>query len=345
MKKELIAKEQGEEVVEFITKHADIQSENTYVLKTIDSFNIEAIENANCNAIINLQKINDIRGINAFLKETNLKLPEDGIFIGCVETNLQRQMRILRKFPFMIARIYFLFDFVFKRVFPKLILTRKLYFFVTAGRNRVLPKAEALGKLVFSGFKIKEVQEIKNLTYFVCTKTNKPIPDKHPSFGFFFKMQRVGRDNKQITVYKIRTMHPYAEYLQEYMYEQNKLQDGGKFKNDFRITSWGRFFRRFWIDELPMVVNFLKGEIKLVGVRPLSPQYLGLYTDELKEKRIHAKPGLVPPFYADLPITLEEIMASESRYLDLHKKHPFKTDWNYFFRALKNIVFKNARTN
>ena len=345
MKKELIAKEQGEETVEFIAKHADIQSENTYVLKTIYTFNIEAIENVNCTAIINLQKINDIRGINAFLKETNLKLPENGIFIGCVETNLQRQMRILNKFPWLIARIYFLFDFVFKRVFPKLILTRKLYFFVTAGRNRVLPKAEALGKLVFSGFKIVEVQEIKNLTYFVCTKTNKPIPEKHPSFGFFFKMQRVGRDNKQITVYKIRTMHPYAEYLQEYVYEQNKLQDGGKFKNDFRVTSWGRFFRRFWIDELPMVVNFLKGEIKLVGVRPLSAQYLSLYTDELKEKRMRAKPGLVPPFYADLPVTLEDIMASESRYLDLHKAHPFKTDCTYFFRAFKNIVFKNARTN
>jgi lipopolysaccharide/colanic/teichoic acid biosynthesis glycosyltransferase len=345
MKKELIAKEQGEEALEFISKNADIQSENTYVLKTLDAFNIKAIENKNCTTIVNLQKINDIRGINDFFKTTNAQLPENGIFIGCVETNLQRQKRILNKYPFIIARIYFLFDFVFKRVFPKLYLTRRLYFFITAGRNRVLPKAEALGKLVFCGFKIMEVQEIKNLTYFVCKKTNKPIPDKHPSFGFFFKMQRIGKGNKLITVYKIRTMHPYAEYLQEYIYEQNNLKDGGKFKDDFRITSWGRFFRKLWIDELPMAINFLKGEIKLVGVRPLSKQYLNLYTDELKEKRIHAKPGLVPPFYADLPVSLDEIMQSELRYLDLHIQHPFKTDFNYFFKAFKNIVFKNARTN
>ncbi len=345
MKRELIIKEQGIEAVEFISKHTELLSETTQVLKTLDAFNIEAIDGRNCYTIVNLQKINDIRGINDFLKSTNSKLPENGILIGCVETNLQRQTRILKKYPFIIARIYFLFDFVFKRVFPKLYLTRKLYFFITAGRNRVLPKAEALGKLVFCGFKIIEVTEIKNLTYFVCAKTNKSIPDKHPSFGFLFKMQRVGKNNKPITVYKIRTMHPYAEYLQEYIYEQNKLKDGGKFKDDFRVTSWGRFFRRFWIDELPMAINFLKGEIKLVGVRPLSPQYLSLYSDELKQKRINAKPGLIPPFYADLPVTLDDIMQSELRYLDLHVKHPFKTDCIYFFKAFKNIVFKNARTN
>src|ERR1035437_2030542 len=178
MKGELIAKEQGEEVLEFISKHANVQSETTRVVKTIDVFNIKAIEDAKVNAFVNLQKINDIRGINDFLKEINSKLPENGIFMGCVETNLQRQKRMLNKYPFIIARIYFLFDFVFKRMFPKLYFTRKLYFFVTAGRSRVLPKAEALGKLVFCGFKISEVQEIKNLTYFVCAKTNKPIPDK-----------------------------------------------------------------------------------------------------------------------------------------------------------------------
>ena len=345
MKKAILIKEQGIDAVEFISRFTDVESESTHVLKTLNTFNIEALEDAKCHAIINLDKINDIRGINDFFKATNAKLPENGIFIGCVETNLQRQTRILHKYPFVVARIYFLFDFVFKRVFPKLCFTRWLYFFITAGRNRVLSKAEALGKLVFCGFKIIEVREIKNLTYFTCTKTNCAIPDKHPSFGFFFQMTRVGKNKQPITVYKIRTMHPYAEYLQEYVYEQNNLKEGGKFKNDFRITSWGKFFRRFWIDELPMAINFLKGEIKLVGVRPLSAQYLNLYSAELKEKRTHAKPGLIPPFYADLPVSLEDIMQSEINYLDAYEKHPFRTDCRYFFKAFKNIVFKNARTN
>ena len=345
MKRKLIIKEQGAEAVEFISRFVDIQSEQTHILKTLSTFNIEAIDNVNCTSIVNLNKINDIRGINDFFKITNSKLPENGIFIGCVETQLQRRKRILKKFPFIISQIYFLFDFIFKRVFPKLYLTRWLYFFITAGRNRVLSKAEALGKLVFCGFNILEISEIQNQTYFVCSKTNAPIPEKHPSFGLFFKMTRIGKDNKPIVVYKIRTMHPYAEYLQGYVYQQNKLKDGGKFKDDFRITSWGNFLRKLWIDELPMIINFLKGEIKLVGVRPLSAQYLSLYSDELKQKRAIAKPGLIPPFYADMPVSLDEIMNSEIRYLDRYEKYSFKTDCIYFFKAMKNILFKNARTN
>lgn len=345
MKKELLVKEQGAEAAEFILRFSDVASEHTHIFKTIIGFPVEAIEDSANTAIINLNKINDIRGINTFYKLVNSKLKEGGIFIGCVETHLQRKKRILHKYPFILAQIYFFFDFVFKRVFPKLLLTQWLYFFVTAGRNRVLSKAESLGRLVFCGFDIKEVAEIKGLTYFVAIKTNRPIPEKNPSFGILFKMRRVGKNNKPIMVYKFRTMHPYAEYLQEYVYEQNNLKDGGKFKNDFRITSWGKFMRKFWIDELPMIINLLKGQIKLVGVRPLSEHYLSLYSDELKQKRINAKPGLVPPFYADLPVSLEDIMRSELKYLDSYKANALRTDCSYFFKALNNIVFKSARTN
>lgn len=345
MNRELITRELGSEAADLIERFTDIHSESTHLLKTLDTFNIEAIEGPNCKAIVNISRINDVRSISAFFKATNSKLPEGGVFIGCVETQVERRRRILHKFPFVIAQVYFFFDFIFKRVFPKLLLTKWLYMFVTAGRNRVLSKAEVLGKLVFCGFDIVDIAEIKNLTYFVCAKTTRPIPDKHPSFGFFFKMKRVGKNNRSITVYKIRTMHPYAEYLQGYVYEKNSLKEGGKFRDDFRITGWGRFFRKFWIDELPMVINLLKGEIKLVGVRPLSEHYLSLYSEELKLKRLRAKPGLIPPFYADLPVSLDEIMRSELTYLELHEQHGFKTDCVYFFKAFKNIVFKRARTN
>ncbi|MBS1636782.1 MAG: sugar transferase [Bacteroidetes bacterium] len=345
MDRDLIIRELGNDAADFIERFTDIHTESTHLLKTLDNFNIEAIDDKGCKAIVNLSKINDIKSISSFFKVTNSKLPVGGIFIGCVETHIQRKYRLLHKFPFLIAQIYFLFDFIFKRVFPKFFMTRWLYYFITAGRNRVISKAEALGKLVFCGFDIVEVAEIKNLTFFVGRKTLRPIPEKHPSFGFFFKMKRVGKNNKIITVYKIRTMHPYAEYLQEYIYEQNKLQDGGKFKDDFRITSWGKFFRKFWIDELPMIVNLLKGEIKLVGVRPLSEHYLSLYTDELKQKRVKAKPGLVPPFYADMPVSLDDIMLSELRYLEAYQLQPLRTDCRYFMKAFNNIVFKKARTN
>lgn len=344
MKKSLLIKEQGEKAVDFISQYTNADFSGSLVLKTTDIFNIESVDNDNIETIINLKKVNDIRGINRFFKSVNSKLNDNGIFIGCVETYVQRKKRLQHKYPLIVAQVYILFDFIFKRIFPKLYLTRWLYFFVTAGRNRVLSKAEALGRLVFCGFDILEVAEIDSLTYFACKKTDRKIPEKVPSFGFFFKMKRIGKNNKLITVYKIRTMHPYAEFLQSYIFDNNNLRDGGKFKDDYRITSWGKVLRKLWIDELPMFINLLKGEIKLVGVRPLSQHYLSLYTDELKSKRVLAKPGLIPPFYADMPVTLDEIMKSELNYLDSHSRHPFKTDTEYFFKAVNNIVFKRART-
>ena len=103
--------------------------------------------------------------------------------------------------------------------------------------------------------------------------------------------------------------------------------------------------RKLWIDEIPMLYNMLRGDLKLVGVRPLSAHYMSLYSEELQAKRIDSKPGMIPPFYADLPETLDEIMESEMNYLDSHREKPLKTDWKYFRKALKNIIFKRATSN
>jgi hypothetical protein len=84
--------------------------------------------------------------------------------------------------------------------------------------------------------------------------------------------------------------------------------------------------------------------VKLVGVRPLSKHYFNLYTPELQQKRIRYKPGLVPPFYADLPGSLEEIMASELQYLEQYEKNPLRTDSRYFFKAAYNILIKGAKS-
>ena len=115
-------------------------------------------------------------------------------------------------------------------------------------------------------------------------------------------------------------------------------------KDDFRISSIGRLLRKYWIDELPMLINLVRGDLKLVGVRPLSSHYLSLYTPELQEKRSKTRPGLIPPFYVDMPKTLEQIMQSEMSYLHEYEKKPFQTDMKYLFRAVYNIVFKQARS-
>ena len=140
-------------------------------------------------------------------------------------------------------------------------------------------------------------------------------------------------------------MRPYSEYLQEYVFQKNDLKEGGKIKDDFRISPEGKILRKFWIDELPMIFNLLKGEMKLVGVRPLSQHYFSLYTKELQELRVKTKPGLIPPFYVDMPITLEEIIVSELKYLKAHEKAPYTTDFIYFWKSMNTIFIKRKRSS
>lgn len=108
---------------------------------------------------------------------------------------------------------------------------------------------------------------------------------------------------------------------------------GGKIAGDYRVNAAGRFLRKTWLDELPMLINWMKGDLKLVGVRPLSSHYFSLYSEELRALRIRTKPGLIPPFYADMPGTLDEIQESERRYLEQYLRSPFLTDWRYFWKA------------
>ena len=53
-------------------------------------------------------------------------------------------------------------------------------------------------------------------------------------------------------------MHPYSEYLHDYMIKNFGYSDKGKIKNDFRLTEWSGFIRKYWIDEIPQLINFLE---------------------------------------------------------------------------------------
>ena len=334
----------------FLSQYLDVNDKkNTVTLNTDEVKDIKHLYNVQDELgyfknIINLRRINDIRRINKFFEAVNEHLPKGGRFVGCVETKALRKERILKKYPKGLNWAYYTADFVFKRIFPKLPVFKKIYFCITKGRNRVITSVETLGRLYSCGFKVVGLQQKSNLLYFIAEKVKEPDFNLDPSYGPLFTMKRQGKNGGFIYVYKLRTMHPFAEYLQEYIYEQNKLCEGGKFKNDIRITTLGKFCRKFWLDEIPMILNVLKGDLKLIGVRPLSSHYLSLYSPELQEKRNTVKPGLLPPFYADMPKTLEEIMASELRYLDAYEKEPIKTDIKYFFKICNNIIVKKARS-
>ncbi len=321
-----------------------IDERNTSVLNTHTVFNLEIINDSSQQLLINLHKINDFRRVNRYFLTVHQKLLPGGYFISQAHTLKTHKDWIYEKFPPFIANVLYPLDFFFQRVIPKLPYVKNIYFLITRGRNRLISRAEVLGRLHFCGFKVIAEQEINNRLFFIARKLRFPSVDRSPSYGPLIKLRRIGMDGKLIYVYKFRTMHPYSEYLQDYIYEKYNLEANGKFANDFRITTWGRWMRRLWLDELPQLYNFLRGDLALFGVRALSPHYFSLYPDDVKEMRIKFKPGLVPPYYADMPSSFEEIVDSERRYLLKKMESPIRTDIVYFSKAMFNIIFRNARS-
>lgn len=341
----LIIEQIGLKAFHFIKRHVNLTEVTTALLATTTRFNVDKLPKNKYHAIINLKRVNDIRRINKFFEAVNAKLPIGGTFVSMAETYVNRRERILTKSLFPFNWFQYSADVMVKRVFPKVPLTKQIYFYMTKGKNRVLSLAETFGRLYSCGFEIVDEQFISGHLFFVVRKTKQPFFPEKPTYGPLINLRRHGKDGKLFNVYKLRTMHAYSEYLQEYVYKRNQLDEGGKFKHDFRVTTEGKIFRKFWLDELPMIINIFKGDMKIVGVRPLSSHYFNLYSDELKEKRIKFKPGLIPPFYADMPKSLEEIMESEMRYLHAYEKSPFLTDFRYFFKAWTNIIIKKARSS
>ncbi len=321
-----------------------IPRKDAQIINSANIFNIQNLESDSQLLFLNLRKINDLRRFNVYFIQVNENLFKGGFYIGTCETNEIRKKNIQQKYPLVLANIINSFDFILHRVLPKLPYIKGIYFQITKGSNRPVSKSEILGRLKYCGFYIVDNTIIDKQFFFIVKKVALPRTDLHPSYGPFIKLKRIGKGGKILKVYKFRTMHPYSEFIQEYVYTNNSLEDGGKLKDDFRVTEWGKVFRKLWIDELPQFINYFKGEIKLVGVRALSEHYFNLYPKDIQELRTKTKPGLVPPFYADMPKTFEDILESERKYLTQYFKKPILTDIKYFFLAFHNIVFKKARS-
>lgn len=336
------------ELFEFLTQYLDLarfSRNKSLVLESDSIFNIQSEEEGSRHLFMNLHKINDFRRLNAYLIQVNRILQPGGVFICKGQTIGERRREFYQRFtPYMGVFLYF-FDFLFRRVSPKLPIIQGWYFAITKGKNRALSETEIMGRFYFCGFELIHKREIDNMMHFILKKSAEPRDDKNPSYGPLIRLKRRGKGGKIIYVKKFRTMHPYSEYLQSYVHATNSLQEGGKFKDDFRITSWGRIMRKLWIDELPQFLNFFAGELSLVGVRALSEHYFSLYPPDMQELRLKVKPGLLPPFYADMPKTFEEIVESERKYLLQKLEKPFRTDFKYFFKSTWNILVKRARSN
>lgn len=100
----------------------------------------------------------------------------------------------------------------------------------------------------------------------------------------FFRQTRVGRFGREFEIYKFRTMVTNAEALGKQI----------TVSNDPRITVIGRLLRRYKLDELPQLINVLRGEMSFVGPRPEVPKYVSLYTPEQRQV-LSVPPGITDP--------------------------------------------------
>ena len=289
--------------------------------------------------------LNHQRWVNKYLEDMNRRLPPGGTLTVHVATAAGRKARIMAGWPRPLNTFIYAGDYLVHRVWPKLPGLRTLYFALTKGRSRVMSEMEVIGRLYACGFQLLDSTSAGGGLRLLVEKTGEPAFDPHATYGPLIRLRRVGKGGAMITVYKFRTMSPYSEFIQAYIHERNGYDGEGGYKDDTRITTVGAFMRRYWLDELPMVWNLLKGDLKLFGVRPVSRPYFEMFPPAFQEYRKRFLPGLIPPIVVDRPDTFEDIWLSERKYLEAYEKAPLRTDLRYCWKTVYNIVVRRVRSS
>ena len=155
------------------------------------------------------------------------------------------------------------------------------------GNSKAKSKAYLIAKritdVLFSGIGLIILSPV-----FVIVAIAIKLDSKGP---IFFKQDRVGKDEELFSMYKFRSMVVNAEELKKALENQNEMSGPMfKMKKDPRITRVGRFIRKTSIDELPQLVNVIKGDMSLVGPRPSLPKEAEQFEPWMKE-RLTVQPG------------------------------------------------------
>ena len=161
-----------------------------------------------------------------------------------------------------------------------------------------------------------------------------------PGDGAIFRQRRVGRNGKLFWLYKFRTMCPDAEEQLNELLSQNQM-DGPvfKIKDDPRITRVGRFLRKTSLDELPQLLNVLRGDMSIVGPRPALPREVELYND-YQRQRLYVTPGLscywqIAPHRNEM--SFDEWVALDLKYI---QERSFWVDWKIIFLTVRAMLMK-----
>ena len=159
-----------------------------------------------------------------------------------------------------------------------------------------------------------------------------------PKGSPIFTQKRSGRKGKEFDFYKFRSMYVDAESKLDELLEQNEMEGPAfKIKDDPRITRLGRILRKTGLDELPQLVNILKGDMSIVGPRPPLPREVAQYNDYQKQRLI-VTPGLtcywqIQPHRNDL--TFDEWMDLDVKYI---KERSFWVDWKIILATVRTVL-------
>lgn len=156
-----------------------------------------------------------------------------------------------------------------------------------------------------------------------------------------FKQIRIGKDGKEFYMYKFRSMVIDAEEKLKGLLEYNEVSGAMfKMKEDPRITKIGKFIRKTSIDELPQLINVLKGEMSLVGPRPPLQREVKVYTSYDKQ-RLLVMPGCTGLWQVSGRNNLgfEEMVELDLKYI---KERNFWYDIRIIFKTIKIMIISNG---
>ncbi len=158
----------------------------------------------------------------------------------------------------------------------------------------------------------------------------------------FFKQERCGVNGRRFTLYKFRTMVVDAEKMREELADANEM-DGPvfKIKDDPRITLIGKFLRKTSLDELPQLINILKGEMSVVGPRPPLPSEVEKYKP-WQRRRLSMKPGLTCIWQVSgrNGVDFEKWMRMDLEYID---NWSLLLDMKLIFSTIKVVLYGTGK--
>ncbi|AJY77491.1 multidrug MFS transporter [Paenibacillus beijingensis] len=167
------------------------------------------------------------------------------------------------------------------------------------------------------------------------------IKIEDPRGSVFFYQTRVGKAEKPFRMYKFRSMVSNAEERLKDLLDKNEIQGAMfKMKDDPRITKVGKFIRKTSLDELPQLVNVLKGDMSLVGPRPPLPREVAVYT-EYDKLRLTVKPGCTGLWQVSgrNDLSFKEMVDLDIKYI---RNRSLLQDIKIILKTIKIILLPNS---